>query len=87
MTVTLLAEHSHLPSIISMVYVSICALALASHAKCMFTDPGAIPTSAVPPLELQQLVSVHAMCSHCETYKRECSVSMIVVAILVEVLV
>jgi hypothetical protein len=69
LTVTLLAEHSHLPAIISIVYCTICSLALASHAKCMFTDPGAIPSSAVPPAEVQRTISVHAMCSHCETYK------------------
>jgi hypothetical protein len=69
LTVTLLAEHSHLSAIISIVYCTICSLALASHAKCMFTDPGAIPSSAVPPAEVQRTISVHAMCSHCETYK------------------
>jgi len=69
LTVTLLAEHSHLSAIISVVYCTICSLALASHAKCMFTDPGAIPSSAVPPAEVQRTISVHAMCSHCETYK------------------
>lgn len=69
LTVTLLAEHSHLPAIISIVYCSICSLALASHAKCMFTDPGTIPSSAVPPAEVQRTISVHAMCSHCECYK------------------
>ena len=47
-----------------MLYGTICALALASHAKTMFTDPGAIPQSAVPLAEVQQKVSVHAMCRY-----------------------
>lgn len=78
MTVTLLAEHSHLPAIISMIQCTICTLALACHAKCMFTDPGSIPVSAVPLEDVQRSTSVHAMCSHCETYKRASCVNVMV---------
>jgi hypothetical protein len=51
-----------------MLYCTICALALASHAKTTFTDPGAIPLSAVPRATLPTN-TMHAMCSHCQTYK------------------
>lgn len=70
-TVTLLAEHNHLPNIVAIIYCTICALALASHAKTMFTDPGAVPLSAVPLLDAQHsnTVTIHTMCSHCQSYK------------------
>jgi len=70
-TVTLLAEHNHLPNIVAIIYCTICALALASHAKTMFTDPGAVPQSAVPLLAGQHsnTVTMHTMCSHCQSYK------------------
>uniref|UniRef100_A0A7S1Y3T6 Palmitoyltransferase n=1 Tax=Grammatophora oceanica TaxID=210454 RepID=A0A7S1Y3T6_9STRA len=68
-TVTLLAEHNQLPSLVSITYGTICALALASHAKTMFTDPGSIPQSAVPVYDASVTVSTHAMCSHCQSFK------------------
>jgi DHHC palmitoyltransferase len=67
-TVTLLAHHNHLPGILAMLYCTICALALASHAKTVFTDPGSIPQSAVP-RPVTPSTRMHAMCSHCQTYK------------------
>lgn len=67
-TVTLLAHHNHLPGILAMLYGTICALALASHAKTVFTDPGAIPQTAVP-RPTTPSKRMHAMCSHCQTYK------------------
>ena len=69
-TVTLLAQHHRLSGHISVIYGTICALALASHAKTMFTDPGSIPNDAVPLAVLfEQGITTHAMCSHCQTYK------------------
>jgi len=69
-TITLLAQHNHLPNHICMIYGAICSLALASHAKTMFTDPGSIPHEAVPLAVLfKQGITTHAMCSHCQTYK------------------
>jgi hypothetical protein len=64
LTVTLLATNNHLPYIISALQNTICALALASHVKCMLSDPGAIPPSAVPPEYVQKQASVHAMCRY-----------------------
>jgi hypothetical protein len=70
LTITLLAQHNHLPNHIAMIYGTICALALASHAKTMFTDPGSVPEEAVPMASLfKKGVTTHAMCSHCKTYK------------------
>ena len=69
-TISLLAENNHLPKKIAMFYSTICAMALASHAKTMFTDPGSIPLQAVPlPKLFEQGITTHAMCSHCQTYK------------------
>lgn len=72
-TVTLLAYHNHLSGILAMSYSTICALALASHAKTTFTDPGAIPQAAVPRTSCDGQHpanrAMHAMCSHCQTYK------------------
>lgn len=63
----LLSQHNHLPSILAKTYFTICALALASHAKTTFTDPGAIPQSAVP-VDVYT-PAAHAMCSRCQAYK------------------
>jgi DHHC palmitoyltransferase len=70
-TVTLLAYSNHLPGIIAISYSTICALALASHAKTTFTDPGSIPQAAVPRTmdTRPSKRAMHAMCSHCQTYK------------------
>jgi palmitoyltransferase ZDHHC3/7/25 len=69
-TISLLAEHNNLPRNVAMIYGTICALALASHAKTMFTDPGSIPPEAVPlPILFEQGITTHSMCSHCQTYK------------------
>jgi hypothetical protein len=67
LTITLLAQHNHLKNRIAMVYITICALALASHAKTSFTDPGSIPREAVPPASLfKRGITTHSMCSHCQ---------------------
>jgi len=70
-TVTLLAQTDGIPPILAMIYCIICSLALASHAKTQFTDPGAIPASAVPrnTWERSALDKTHCMCSQCQTYK------------------
>ena len=69
-TITLLAQHNHMPNHVAMIYGTICALALASHIKTTLTDPGSIPQDAVPRAILfKQGITTHAMCSHCQTYK------------------
>ena len=70
LTISLLAHNQNLPNSIAMVYATICSLALASHVKTMFTDPGSIPREAVPRAILfRKGITTHAMCSHCQTYK------------------
>jgi hypothetical protein len=69
-TISLLAHQEHLPQRIAMTYNTICLLALACHAKTMFTDPGGIPSQAIPrPILFAKGITTHAMCSHCQTYK------------------
>jgi hypothetical protein len=70
LTISFLAQTNGIQPHIAMVFTTICALALASHAKTMFTDPGTIPQEAVPLASLfKKGVTTHAMCSHCQTYK------------------
>jgi hypothetical protein len=71
LTVTLLARQNDLPSLIATVYCTICALALASHAKTSLTDPGAVPNSAVPIGSQEKLVlsQKHPLCIKCNAFK------------------
>jgi hypothetical protein len=70
LTISLLAHNQNLPKSVAMVYATICTLALSSHVKTMFTDPGSIPREAVPRAVLfKKGITTHAMCSHCQTYK------------------
>ncbi|KAL7438209.1 hypothetical protein ACHAXM_006083 [Skeletonema potamos] len=68
-TITLLAESNHLAYILAYFYNTICALALASHAKTMFTDPGAVPQCAVPIDAAARQAETHSMCRTCKSYK------------------
>lgn len=70
-TITFLAETGGIHSSLSMLYVTFCALALASHAKTQFTDPGSVSASAQP-VESIRLMNPDAplsMCSQCQTFK------------------
>ncbi len=69
MTITLLAESKHLSHILAYFYNTICALALASHAKTMFTDPGAVPQCAVPIDAAARQMETHSMCRICKSFK------------------
>lgn len=81
LTILILAQHQHVPVFLAAFYCTICALALASHAKTCFTDPGAVPVAAVPlvcvatnsisQFKGQREPKFYAMCSHCQTYKPE----------------
>ena len=68
-TVTILAQNNALSSVVAIIYCTLCALALASHAKTTFTDPGSIPHSAVPNEDDGGNHHEFPMCSVCETYK------------------
>jgi len=68
-TVTLLAQTGGIPPLLSMIYCTLQAMALACHAKTSFTDPGSVPKSSVP-VELQRQFSTsHSMCGQCQTFK------------------
>lgn len=69
LTITFLADHKHLSHILAYFYCTICALALASHAKTMFSDPGAVPQCAVPIDSVARRHESHAMCRLCKCYK------------------
>ena len=69
LTIALLAESNHLSHFLAYVYITICCLALASHAKTMFSDPGAVPLCAVPIDAAARRGETHAMCRHCMSFK------------------
>ena len=83
-TVTILAQNNALHSIVAIIYCTLCFLALSSHAKTTFTNPGTIPFSSssssdddatttimtiIPTEENTQHKFEFPMCSVCETYK------------------
>uniref|UniRef100_A0A7S1VQ19 Palmitoyltransferase n=1 Tax=Grammatophora oceanica TaxID=210454 RepID=A0A7S1VQ19_9STRA len=68
-TVTLLTITEGVHPILGMVYGFLCSMALASHAKCSLTDPGAVPRSAVPCEQQRQSQASHSMCGQCQTFK------------------
>uniref|UniRef100_A0A7S4N8L5 Palmitoyltransferase n=1 Tax=Odontella aurita TaxID=265563 RepID=A0A7S4N8L5_9STRA len=68
-TVVLVSEQGRLPPVVAMTYCTICTLALASHAKTSFTDPGSVPKCAVPVEDETRQITFHAMCSQCQSFK------------------
>mmetsp|Transcript_25581 Transcript_25581/g.29219 ORF Transcript_25581/g.29219 Transcript_25581/m.29219 type:complete len:442 (+) Transcript_25581:63-1388(+) len=68
-TVTLLSQNNALNGMVAIIYCTLCALALASHAKTTFSDPGAVPQSAVPTEDVGSNNTEFPMCSVCGTYK------------------
>jgi len=72
-TFTALAQFGGVPPFLSAAYVIICILALASHAKTTFTDPGSVPQSAVPNERTRREMGTPdaplSMCSQCQTFK------------------
>jgi hypothetical protein len=69
LTVTLLTKTEGIPAILGMIYCVLCFMALASHAKTSFTDPGSVPRAAVPCEAQRQAHNSHSMCGQCQTYK------------------
>ena len=72
-TFTALAATGGMPPFLSTSYVIICILALASHAKTTFTDPGSVPQAAVPNERMRREMGTPdqplSMCSQCQTFK------------------
>lgn len=72
-TFTLLARSGGIPPYIGAVYIMLCCMALASHAKTTFTDPGSVPQAAVPNEQMRREMGTPdqplSMCSQCQTFK------------------
>ena len=66
-TMIVLARHGHVRSDVAAMQCTLSALIWACHAKTMLTDPGTIPTAAVP--LVTKGVKFHTMCSVCQSYK------------------
>ena len=69
LTMTFLAVTGGIPPTAAMAYSILAALALASHVKTSLTDPGAVPTAAVPTQEQRSSAQKLSMCSQCQTFK------------------
>lgn len=72
-TFTALAMSGGVPPTLAAVYVMLCVLALASHAKTTFSDPGSVPQAAVPNERMRREMGTPdhplSMCSQCQTFK------------------
>lgn len=68
-TVVLVSEQGRLPQLVAAAYCTVCALALACHAKTTFTDPGSVPKCAVPVEDESRKITFHAMCGRCHSFK------------------
>jgi len=71
-TITMLARTGGVHPFLAMTYTVLCCLALASHAKTTFTDPGSVPQSAVPMESVRRKMGPEgtlSMCSQCQTFK------------------
>lgn len=72
-TFTALASTGGVPPFLAAAYVVLCVLALASHAKTTFTDPGSVPQAAVPNERMRREMGTPdqplSMCSQCQTFK------------------
>jgi palmitoyltransferase ZDHHC3/7/25 len=64
-----LAQAGRISVSMALVYVTLCTLVWMCHVKTSWTDPGAIPLSAIPPWVTFQTTRVHVLCSHCQSYK------------------
>lgn len=69
-TVALLAEADRVSRPLACFHCTLCAMALASHAKTMLSDPGAVPLCAVPiDSAARRTRCEHRMCGACGGYK------------------
>ena len=66
---TSLAVTGGIPPTLAMLYTACASLALSCHVKTSLTDPGSVPSAAVP-TEAQRMSSKKlSMCSQCQTFK------------------
>jgi hypothetical protein len=73
-TVSLLAEANRVSRVLAIFHCTMCALALACHAKTMLSDPGAVPNCALPLMHDAYVTGEvvgceHRMCGPCGGYK------------------
>lgn len=68
-TVTALTVTEGIPVILGMLYNMLCFMALAAHAKTSLTDPGSVPSQAIPSERQRMLRDSHSMCGQCQTFK------------------
>jgi palmitoyltransferase ZDHHC3/7/25 len=68
-TVTALTITEGIPVTLGMIYALLVFMALASHAKTSFTDPGSVPVQAIPSERQRLLRDSHSMCGQCQTFK------------------
>lgn len=72
-TFTALARSGGIPCYLAGAYVILCCMALASHAKTTFSDPGSVPQAAVPNERMRREMGTPdqplSMCSQCQTFK------------------
>lgn len=68
-TITLLSKTGGIPVWSSLLYSILATMALACHAKTSLTDPGAVPSAAVPTTEQRMFYTKLSMCSQCQTFK------------------
>ena len=66
-TMIILARRGHVRSDVAAMQCTINLLIWSCHAKTMLTDPGCIPSTAVP--LVTKGVKFHTMCSVCQSYK------------------
>lgn len=70
-TMIVLARRGHLRADVAAAQCTINLLIWSCHAKTMLTDPGTIPSTAVP--LVTEGVKFHTMCSVCQSYKPKCT--------------
>lgn len=70
-TITFLAETGGIHGSLALVYVTLTALSLSSHAKTQFSDPGTVPASAQPVEAYRKMNPQMQLnfCSQCQSFK------------------
>ena len=69
LTMSFLARTGGIPVWAALLYNILASLSLASHIKTSLTDPGSVPTAAVPTREQRLHATKLSMCSQCQTFK------------------
>ena len=70
-TMIVLARRGHIRPDVAAMQCTLNLLIWSCHAKTMLTDPGTIPSTAIP--LVTKGVKFHTMCSVCQSYKPKCT--------------